>query len=403
MVMEDNMPQCMQPTIEPPSIVVSVVVPVRNGEKEIEECLGRILQSVGCSFEIVVVNDASTDLTKDIAERLGARVITLPEQSGPAAARNRAVGECRGEIIVFVDCDVRISSETLQALRDQLEDNQWVAVFASYDRNPKAGNLVSVYKNLMHHYYHQRSDRESHTFWSGCGAIKKVVFEEMGGFNQAFAQPSIEDIELGMRLLKAGHSIGSAPEIQVQHTKRWTLRNLVYTDVFLRGIPWTRLILQAGAMQNDLNVSRSQRVCVFIAGLMVVAFALLVWVNPLTCIVPLAVVLLLFVTDLASARQAIRQAALACGATVLLTLVACCLVWDPLTALMFLGVLLIGLISQQSLKFLMSVGGLPFAILCIPLHVIYYLYCGFSFAAGTLLHLLGVPLYNSKDLEEEVG
>ena len=400
MVKGDIVQQFNQSPGDQSAVDVSVVVPVHNGEKDIEQCLGRIRDSVGCSFEIVVVNDASTDQTEEIAEAMATRVITLNEQSGPAAARNRAVKECRGEIVVFVDCDVMVSKQTLRGLRDHLDDNQWAAVFGSYDRYPKVRNLVSVYKNLMHHYYHQRSGREANTFWSGCGAIRKSVFEEMGGFNQSFARPSIEDIELGMRILEAGYSIGSVPEIQVQHTKRWTLKKLVYTDLFLRGIPWTRLMLQAGSIQNDLNVSRSQRACVFIAGLTVAVFAVLVCFQPLIAILPLLVAVLLLLTDGITVRPASRPFALWAGAALLLTLVAFTLVLQPLTAWMFVGVLLIGLITQKSLRFLISAGGLPFAVLCVPLHLIYYLYSGFAFAAGASLHLLGVPFYKSKGKEQ---
>lgn len=385
------------------SVDVSVVVPVFNGEKDIGECLARILDSVGCNFEILVVNDASTDQTQVIAEDAGVRVVTLLEQSGPAVARNRAVKACRGEIVVFVDCDVMIPSDTLRDLKEHLEENQYAAVFGSYDLNPKAGNLVSVYKNLMHHYYHQQSNREAHTFWSGCGAIKKVVFEELGGFNQAFARPSIEDIELGMRISEAGYSIGSVPGIQVQHTKRWTLKNLIYTDVLLRGIPWTRLMLKAGAIRNDLNVSRSQRTCVFIAGLIVAVFAALVCFQPLLVLLPFFVGVLLCLTDLATDRRATRQIGLWSGVLLLVVFVACCFAWEPLSALIFLGVLSIGFMTRASLRFLMRVGGLPFAILCVPLHVTYFLYCGFSFAAGSLLHSFGVPLCKSSVSEQESG
>ncbi len=376
-----------------PSPDVSVVVPVRNGEGDIEECLRRIKRSVGCSFEIVVVNDASTDRTRAIAEGLGVRVITLQERSGPAVARNRAVRECEGEVVVFVDCDVMIRSDTLLQLKSELAENQWAAVFGSYDRHPKAGNLVSVYKNLMHHFYHQGSSREAQTFWSGCGAVRRDVFDQFGGFNEAFAMPSIEDIEFGMRISKAGCVVGSVPEIQVQHTKQWTLKSLLYTDVFLRGIPWTRLMLRAGNIPDDLNVGRAQRVSVSIAGLIVCVFTVLVCLQPALLILPLCTLGLLFVTDVATVRQTGKQLILWIGAFLLLGLVVLSLVLQPLLALVFLGVACIGIISHKSLRFLSAVGGVPFAILCLALHVTYFLYCGFSFAAGTVLHSLGIPFF----------
>ncbi len=372
---------------------VSVVVPVRNGEEDLEECLCRIQESVGCTFEIVVVDDASTDRSGAIAESLGARVITLQERTGPAIARNRAVRECRGKVVVFVDCDVIICHDTIVQLKNQLEENQWTAVFGSYDRHPKAGNLVSAYKNLMHHYYHQGSQRQAQTFWSGCGAVERDVFEELGGFNEGFAVPSIEDIELGMRISEAGYFVGSVPEIQVQHNKRWTLTNLLYTDVFLRGIPWTRLMLQSGKIPDDLNVGVAQRVSVCIAGLSLCVFFVLAYLQPMVLLLPIGVFGLLMLTDVATTLQAGRQVALWSGAVLLLTLVSFGLVLQPLLGIVILGVACVGLISRECLGVLLSVGGIPFAILSLTLHFTYFLYCGFSFAAGTVLHLCGVPCF----------
>ena len=226
----------------------------------------------------------------------------------------------------------------------------------------------------------------------------------MGGFNQGFERPSIEDIELGMRITDAGYSIGSVPRIQVQHTKRWTLKKLIYTDVLLRGIPWTRLMLQRGMIPNDLNVSRSQRACVFIAGLTVAAFLVLAYFHPLLICLPLLVGGLLVLTDHATAWRATRQIALWSGAMLLLTLVTSCLVFQPLSALIFLGAMTIVVISHESLRFLMQLMGLPFAILCVPLHFTYFLYSGFAFAAGSMLHLLGVPIFKtSPKSEQEAG
>ncbi len=401
MIAEEALSFSQQPVTVKTSVDISVVVPVHNGEKDIQECLEKIQNSRGCRFEVIVANDASTDRTVEIAEQMGARVITLDEQSGPAVARNYATGACRGEIIVFIDSDVMITDDTLCKFQTQFEKNHWVAAFGSYDQNPKAGNLVSTYKNLMHHFFHQRSAGNASTFWSGCGAIRKSVFEEIGGFNEQFARPSIEDIELGMRLKEARYPIGSLPHIQVQHTKRWTLRNLVNTDVFQRGIPWTRLMLRAGKVQNDLNVSRRQQICVFIAGLIVVALAVMTWFQPAIILAPIPFIALLQFTDRQANHHGIRRYTRWVAAATLLALTACCLVWQPLLALVLLGVVAVGAINHESLTFLMNAGGIPFVILCLPLHVIYYVYCGFSFAVGNLYHLFGIPFFKETQVEQE--
>ena len=379
------MPQLQQPSL----VDISVIVPVHNGEKDILECLEAIKRSRGCSFEIIVVNDGSTDRTVEIVKRMGCHVITLEEKSGPAIARNHAISACRGDLLVFIDCDVMIAEDSLKKFKMQFEQNNFVAAFGSYDQNPKAGNLVSMYKNLMHHFFHQRSASESQTFWSGCGAIRKNVFEEMGGFNEQYARPSIEDIELGMRLKKAGYRIGSLPKIQVQHTKRWSLKTLVYTDIFLRGIPWTRLMLRNGTLQNDLNVSYKERICVFIAGVIVFALGVLAWLQPALILALFPFIALLHLADRHDNHHGIRRYTRWLAAGLLLLLVNCCLLWQPLLALPLFGVLAVSAINHEAFRFLINSEGIPFGILCLPLHFTYYVYCGFSFAVGNLCHLFG--------------
>ena len=70
-----------------------------------------------------------------------------------------------------------------------------------------ANNFVSQYKNLFHHFVHQDASGTATSFWAGCGAIRRDIFLRLGGFNTAYKRPSIEDIELGYRLTRAGHRI----------------------------------------------------------------------------------------------------------------------------------------------------------------------------------------------------
>jgi hypothetical protein len=109
---------------------------------------------------------------------------------------------------------------------------------------------------------HQTGCEEASTFWCGCGAIRRAVFIDADGFNGGFGDPSIEDIEFGYRLRRAGFRIRLARDLQVTHLKRWTPLLLLRTDIFARAVPWTRLIIQSRTLPNDLNVSTRSRASV---------------------------------------------------------------------------------------------------------------------------------------------
>ena len=82
----------------------------------------------------------------------------------------------------------------------------------------------------------------------------------MGGFDEGFIRPSIEDIELGYRLAKAGYDICLLKNLQVTHLKRWELKTLLKTDIFYRAVPWSRLMIQRDHILRDLNLKMRDRI-----------------------------------------------------------------------------------------------------------------------------------------------
>jgi glycosyltransferase involved in cell wall biosynthesis len=254
---------------------ISVIVPVYNGRAFLDRCLQAVARSSLRPEEIIVVDDASTDDSADIARRRGASVLQMSRQSGPGAARNHGARSARGEVLFFVDADVVIRPDAVERAATALaRDAGLAAVFGSYDDEPAEGSFVSQYKNLSHHFIHQRSRPEATTFWAGCGAIRRDVFAALGGFDAArYPRPSIEDIELGYRMNRAGHRIRLDRDLQGTHLKRWSLASLLRADILHRAVPWSRLILERGAIPNDLNLCTADR---FSAGLVCLAVALAV-------------------------------------------------------------------------------------------------------------------------------
>lgn len=242
----------------------SIVVPAHNAGSTIADCLKAIRGAHVSPPEVVVVDDGSTDNTAFIASEWGCRVVSLKTKVGPAAARNRGVAETSSSWIVFFDADVVPHGDTLSRLMHHMDAGQVDAVFGAYDDAPRDPRLVSQFRNLLHHYTHLTGARRASTFWAGCGAVRREAFLSAGGFDERYRTPSIEDIELGVRMVQQGARLLLDPTIQVCHLKRWTLFGMIRTDVVARAWPWAQLMLRRRHMPNDLNTRWSQRwSCVF--------------------------------------------------------------------------------------------------------------------------------------------
>ena len=107
--------------------LISVVIPVYNAENYVSACVGSLLNQTYPSFEVVLVDDGSTDKTPDICDAFAAahdniRVIHRPN-GGVSAARNTGVAAARGELLTFVDSDDSVDGTLLEQLYTLLRDS----------------------------------------------------------------------------------------------------------------------------------------------------------------------------------------------------------------------------------------------------------------------------------------
>ena len=246
---------------------VSVIVPAYNAEATITECLDALRDAMRADDELIVFDDGSTDSTPAIALAAGALIVTNPGRpKGPGHGRNMAAASASKPYLMFVDADVIIAPGTIDRLVDEVGKTGAVAAFGSYDDHPRSRRLPALYANLRHHFVHQSGSRDATTFWSGIGLMNAAVFRDLGGYDDIlFTHPSIEDVELGMRLINAGHRIRLVPDAQGTHWKDWTLWRVWHTDVVRRALPWSRLIADGQVAEADLNLAKKERILALLA------------------------------------------------------------------------------------------------------------------------------------------
>jgi hypothetical protein len=168
--------------------------------------------------------------------------------------------------------------------------------------------------------------------------MRRDLFIAFGGFDeQRYRRPAIEDIELGMWMKAEGHRIILDSRIEVKHLKVWTFWNLLKTDIFDRGIPWTRLMLRAGKLNDTLNVKPTQRLSVALVYLIILSAPL-------------------------------------------------CVRWPVLWIAVIAAMAAVTILNLDFYKYFAHHRGLWFMLRVLPMHWLYFVYCGFSAIAGTLLY-----------------
>jgi GT2 family glycosyltransferase len=229
---------------------LSVIIPATDGPDTLDRAVGAIETADSPPEQVIVVEH--------------------PRGLFSGAARNLGARKARGDVLVFVDADVEVHRDTFVRIRTLFDgDPMLTAVFGAYDDDPGGESLVSDFRNLLHHHVHHQGAGRAATFWSGLGAVRRDAFLNVGGFDEDVAW--IRDIEFGTRLRRNGGTIVLDPSIQGRHLKRWTLTSMVETDLFRRGVPWLRLILDGRADSAALNLSWRHRVGTGASALLVAA------------------------------------------------------------------------------------------------------------------------------------
>jgi glycosyltransferase involved in cell wall biosynthesis len=243
---------------------ISVVIPNHNGEATIGECLKAAFDSDYENFEVVVVDDASSDDSVEIVNNYPTKLIELEEHAGVSVARNTGARNAGGDILLFIDADCCLLRNALALVERSISDETPI-IGGTYTPLPfDSGNFFSTFQSIFIN--HNETRGEPDYIAAHCLAIKKEVFEESGGFienSYMGVAAGVEDVELTHRLKRAALKLKMNPDILVRHIFNFNFYRSM-KNAFKKARVWSMYLLASrGTFSDSGTASRGLKFNVF--------------------------------------------------------------------------------------------------------------------------------------------
>jgi len=224
---------------------ISVIIPNHNGSATIGKCLDAAFASQYGNFEVVVVDDCSTDNSVNIITPYPCKLIRMESHSGAAAARNAGVASSSGAVLFFIDADCLIQADALARANKAVAENADAVIGGTYTQQPFDADFFSIFQSIFIHYFETKK-QEPDYIATHAMIINADLFRSSGGFREGFF-PIIEDVEFCHRLRRGGRRLLMKPEILVTHVFNFTLMRSI-RNAFRKSMYWTLYSL----MNRDL-------------------------------------------------------------------------------------------------------------------------------------------------------
>lgn len=197
---------------------VSVIIPAYNASKSMDLCLSAILKQDFSDYEVIVVDDGSSDDTRERVKKYPVKLISKAHR-GSAAARNSGFKVSKGDILVFVDSDCVAKKDLITKLIEPLKDPR-IGVTQPWWEVANKGKLIPALIFKTYEYFTRKLKYEDF-LWSYCFAIRKKLFQKLGMFDTAHIR--IEDAVFSHKVIKEGYKIYLMKEVRIGHFFRETL------------------------------------------------------------------------------------------------------------------------------------------------------------------------------------
>ena len=197
---------------------VSVIIPAYNASKTIDLCLATILKQDFSDYEVIVVDDGSSDDTRERVKKYPVKLISRAHRGTPAA-RNAGVKVSKGDVLVFVDSDCVAKKDLIAKLIKPLEDPKIGVTQAWWEVANKDKLLPAlIFKTYE---YFTRNLKYPDFLWSYCFAIRKELLQKLGMFDITHIRS--EDAVFSHKVIKKGYKIYLMKEVRIGHFFREAL------------------------------------------------------------------------------------------------------------------------------------------------------------------------------------
>ncbi|MFO0752370.1 MAG: glycosyltransferase [Thermodesulfovibrionales bacterium] len=199
----------------------SIVVPAYNAAATLDACLQALLDQTTEreAFEIIVVDDGSTDLTGEVARKYPVRFVQQ-ENRGPAAARNHGAREAKGGILLFTDSDCVPSPDWIREMTKPFAGGPAVAAVKGAYRTSQRSLVARFAQAEFEERFAMLKEADSIDMVDTySAAFRREIFWGQGGFDESFPVANNEDTDLSYKLSAAGHRMVFNPAAVVSHLR----------------------------------------------------------------------------------------------------------------------------------------------------------------------------------------
>jgi len=230
--------------ISAPALLLSIIIPTRDSETTLGECLRSIRENGYSNYELIIIDGGSRDRTLEIARAYTDKIIRQNPADGREEARNLGYAETRGDIIVCTDSDNVLEKGALEKMaRYFLSHPEVDAVTGMNTRETPAANFASQYKNLYLYRNFRRLPPEVDFLYGSLYGVRKADYP--------LTTMWVDDTARGQELASSNKRIRFLPELKTVHLKRYSLVSLLVNDfqipygwaqIFMKYQGWRRLL-----------------------------------------------------------------------------------------------------------------------------------------------------------------